>query len=190
MALESKKNLTTGEVAAFCDVNFRTVIRWIERGLLNAYKLPGRGDHRIPVDELISFMTEHGIPLPDSLLDNGKKIFVVDDEPAMTAAIARVLKRADYEVKTANDGFSAGAIIQSFKPALMTVDLNMPGVNGFDVINYVKSDANLHETRVLVISAEPIQRIRETVRHGADGYLSKPFENEELLQEVRRILAA
>jgi len=189
MAAEIKKNLTTGEVAAYCDVNFRTVIRWIERGILNAYKLPGRGDHRIPVEDLVAFMTSHGIPLPDSLKDNGRRIFVIDDEPAMTAAIARVLKRAHYEVKTANDGFSAGTTIPIFRPALIAVDLNMPGVSGFDVINYVKSDANLYESKVLVISAEPVQRIREAVRHGADGYLSKPFENEELLQEVKRILA-
>jgi excisionase family DNA binding protein len=50
-----KQALTTGEAAKYCGVNFRTVIRWIERGHLDAYKLPGRGDNRIPVDTFVDY---------------------------------------------------------------------------------------------------------------------------------------
>jgi two-component system, OmpR family, response regulator VicR len=127
---------------------------------------------------------------PESLLGCNKKILVVDDEPAMTAAISRVLSRAGYEVKTANDGFAAGSFVQAFRPALMTVDLKMPGVRGLEVISFVKSDQNIHETKVLVISAEPIEMLRESVLFGADGVLSKPFDNNELLQSVNTLMAA
>ena len=62
-----KRVLTTGEVADYCGVNFRTVIRWIKRGQLDAYQLPGRGDNRIEVDDFIDFLITHKMPVPDEL---------------------------------------------------------------------------------------------------------------------------
>lgn len=59
------QSLTTGEVASFCDVNFRTVIRWIKRGHLKAYQLPGRGDNRIVIKDFLQFLVEHSMPIPD-----------------------------------------------------------------------------------------------------------------------------
>ena len=56
--MSMQRVLTTGEVARFCGVNFRTVLRWIERGQLVAYRLPGRGDHRIKMDDFLAFMAE------------------------------------------------------------------------------------------------------------------------------------
>ena len=53
--MTDKNTLTTGEAAKYCGVNFRTVIRCIERGHLKAYKLPGRGDNRIPVKDCVRF---------------------------------------------------------------------------------------------------------------------------------------
>ena len=60
-----KRSFTTGEVAYFCGVSFRTVIQWIKRGHLNAYQLPGRGDNRIGVGDLLNFMEEYGMPIPE-----------------------------------------------------------------------------------------------------------------------------
>ena len=59
-----KMAFTTGEVASYCGVNFRTVIRWIKRRQLNAYQLPGRGDNRITRDDLVAFMKKYNIPIP------------------------------------------------------------------------------------------------------------------------------
>ncbi len=64
-----KRSLTTGEVAYFCGVNFRTVIRWIKRGHLNAYQLPGRGDNRIGVGDFLNFMEKYGMPVPEEFQD-------------------------------------------------------------------------------------------------------------------------
>ena len=186
----SRKTLTTGEAAAYCDVNFRTVIRWIERGILQAYKLPGRGDHRIPLEALRAFMLEHNMPIPNALEDNQDRVLIVDDEPAMAAAIARVLKRSGKEVDTALDGFSAGSKLQTFRPALITLDLKMPGVNGFDVLHFVKSDANVHPVKVLIISAEPAKDLHRAHNYGADAILAKPFDNEELVATVNHLLSS
>lgn len=57
--------LTTGEIAKYCGVNSRTVIRWIERGHLRAYHLPGRGDSRVEVQDFLDFLRRHQMPVPE-----------------------------------------------------------------------------------------------------------------------------
>lgn len=59
--------LTTGEIAQHCGVNARTVIRWIKRGYLNAYQLPGRGDNRVAVEDFVNFLKAHDMPIPEGL---------------------------------------------------------------------------------------------------------------------------
>ncbi|MBI3368662.1 MAG: response regulator, partial [Burkholderiales bacterium] len=163
-------------------------IRWIERGELQAYRLPGRGDYRIETSELQRFMREHGIPGADGARDAGRRVLVVDDEPAMARAIKRVLSRAGYEAVIAADGFLAGSLLHTFKPNLMTLDLRMPGIDGFAILGMLRETRPLPSLKVLVISGEREQRMREALVHGADDVLSKPFENEQLLQIVRRLL--
>ena len=62
-----KKVLTTGEVANICNVAPRTVSMWVDRGLLEGYRIPGSRDRRVPVAELVRFMKEHNIPGHDGL---------------------------------------------------------------------------------------------------------------------------
>ncbi len=59
---KGKKVLTTGDVAKICHVAHRTVSKWFDSGLLKGYRLPQSGDRRIQINELISFMKEHGMP--------------------------------------------------------------------------------------------------------------------------------
>ena len=63
--MQAKQILTTGEIARYCGVNFRTVIRWIERGRLKAYQLPGRGDNRVTVEDFIDFLKVNSMPIPE-----------------------------------------------------------------------------------------------------------------------------
>lgn len=67
MIMWEKTCLTTGEAARFCGVNFRTVIRWIKRGHLRAYQLPGRGDNRIETKEFLAFLARNEMPVPEEL---------------------------------------------------------------------------------------------------------------------------
>lgn len=112
--------LTTGEAARHCGVNFRTVTRWIERGLLQAYKLPGRGDKRILDEELRRFMLENNIPDHAAPASLPRRILIVDDEPAMARAIERTLRRDRFDTTIAANGFEAGALLPTFKPGVMT----------------------------------------------------------------------
>jgi len=182
------ETLTSTEAARICGVSFRTVIRWIERNELQAYRLPGRGDYRVLATELRRFMSAHGIPASDEMPGQPKRILVVDDETAMANAIKRTLKHDGYEVATASDGFLAGSMLHIFKPHLMTLDIHMPGIDGFGVLRFLREQPPPFPVKVLVVSGESEQRLQQALELGAHGALAKPFENQELLETVGRIL--
>ncbi len=184
------KVLTTGEAARHCGVTFRTVIRWIERGRLKAYKLPGRGDHRIRADDFVIFLRENSMPVPDEFGGGNRMILVVEDQPEMAAAIRRVLTRANYEVAVARDGFEAGTLLARHRPSLVTLDLKMPGVDGLQVLTYIREHSEHADTRVLVISAETTEGLERALIAGANDVLQKPFENTELLKKIEQLIVS
>jgi excisionase family DNA binding protein len=179
--------LTTGEAAKLCGVNFRTVLRWIERGLLWSYQLPGRGDHRVPIEELRRFMREHGIPDRSQSPVPARRVLIADDEPLMARAIERVLRRAGFETAVAPSGFEAGAMLYTFKPGVMTLDLRMPGIDGINVLRFLQTAYLPSPLRILVVSADTEDRLKQALALGAHDVLRKPFANKDLLEAVERL---
>lgn len=179
--------LTSREAAQVCGVNFRTVIRWIERGELAAYRLPGRGDYRISLMNLRAFMHKHGIPeKPNDARMN--RILIVDDELSMARAIERTLRRQGYETQIASDGFQAGSMLHTFMPGLMTLDLRMSGLDGFGVLQFLRETNQLGVFKVLVISGESGSRLQQALDQGAHAILAKPFANAQLVAAVQKLL--
>ncbi|MFT5594301.1 MAG: excisionase family DNA binding protein [Oceanicoccus sp.] len=175
---------TSGEVARLTGVNFRTVIRWIERGELEGYKLPGRGDHRVQHSALLDFMKKNDIPVPKEWLVSKSKVLVVDDDMAMANAIARVFKRLGWEVKEAHDGFEAGMLLAEFKPSIMTLDLKMPYMDGFKVLSLTRDKYKMKGLKIIVISAQSIDELEKALSMGANYILEKPFDNENLKRMI------
>lgn len=183
------KTLTTGEIAKICDVNLRTVIRWIERGELKGFKLPGRGNNRVLVEDFVSFLEQHGMPIPPEFAPkNNRRVLVLDDEPAITRLISRILRSGGYEVDVATDGFQGGAKLLQDRPALITLDLSMPGLDGFQVLDFIRSTSEIKNTKVVVVSALSTADLNRALEAGADAVLQKPFQNQELTEVVDRLL--
>lgn len=179
--LQQKRVLSTGDVARYCSVHFRTVIRWIERGSLKAYKLPGRGNNRIEAKDFIHFLKENKMPVPDEFQPATKRILIVDDEIEMSSTIQRIFNRAGYETAIARDGFQAGAMLFSFQPALMTLDLSMPYMDGFAVLEYIGHQEAHQDLKIVVISALDETRLAKARSSGAHRTLAKPFSKKNLL---------
>ncbi|WP_083608181.1 response regulator [Teredinibacter haidensis] len=178
MTGSNKEMYSSGEVARLCGVSLRTVLNWIAKGWLEAHQLPGaRGDNRIMRGDLIAFMNAHKMPLPDIFQPTLRSALVVDDEIPMANAIKRILRGKGFEVSVANDGFSAGLFYASQKPALMTLDLQMPTMDGFQVLEKVAAEKC---GKIVVISGLDKQALSKTLSMGADAVLQKPFENEQL----------
>lgn len=185
------KTLTTGEIAQFCDVNQRTVIRWIDRGDLKGFKLPGRGNNRVLEQDFVAFLKKSGMPVPEQFeSDLPDSVLIVDDEPQVAAAISRVLRRAGIQSSIATDGFSAGSLLMKERPKLMTLDLSMPGLDGYDVIRFVRQSAEISNTKILVLSALNDPCLNKALECGADAVMQKPFDNDELVDKVEDMLVS
>ena len=121
-------------------------------------------------------------PTPD-------RILVVDDEPDIVALVVFHLARAGYRVATASTGPDAIAVAQQERPALVVLDLMLPGLSGFDVLERLRAEEATRNVAVLMLTArrEEPDRIRGLTL-GADDYLTKPFSPQELVLRVGAIL--
>lgn len=168
-----------------------TVLGWIKSGKLKSYRTPG-AHNRILKDDLWTFIREYGLPFlgPDSPPDSSKKkILLVDDEPNFLKMIKTGLSReADWIVETAGDSLEAGLKVGAWRPALLVLDLNMPGFDGIDFCRFLKKNFNYETLPVIIVTG---QQRTETEKNGVldlgiFAYLEKPFTLEALIQEVRR----
>ncbi len=175
------KFLKTGEVADYCGVTLRTVLNWIQKGQLKAHQLPGRRrDNRVAPKDLLAFMERNGIPVPNELravLPGKPSVVIVDDEPQMQRAIARVAHRAGLEPLIAANGFEAGRLCEKHEPSVMTLDLQMPGLNGFALLGHLGKNRSFS---IIVVSGLPEHDLQRALSLGADYVLAKPFANEAL----------
>lgn len=205
-----KDALTTGEVAKYCGVNFRTVIRWIEKGYIEAYKLPGRGDNRVPVEAFKDFLTKNDMPIPEALRLNtcaeneiqsqckgglsealsASKVLVVEDESLMAKSMSRTIKRSGYEVRIASNGIEAGIMLERYRPDIVTLDLQMPGMGGYDVLRALRENAEYSAIKVLIVSAATKEKLEEAKALGGDDILEKPFIAEDLKVKLDQLSAA
>jgi two-component system phosphate regulon response regulator PhoB len=122
-------------------------------------------------------------------LQQNDSVLVVDDEPDIVALVAYNLLKAGYRVATASTGQDAIDQTRREKPSLIVLDLMLPGMSGFDVLEQLRADDNTRNVAVLMLTArrdEP-DRIRG-LSLGADDYLTKPFSPPELVLRVGAIL--
>jgi len=117
------------------------------------------------------------------------RILVVDDEPEIVALVTYHLAKTGYRISTASSGQDALDMARRDRPSLIVLDLMLPGMSGFDVLEQLRSDDATRDVAVLMLTArrEEPDRIRG-LSLGADDYLTKPFSPQELVLRVGAIL--
>jgi twitching motility two-component system response regulator PilH len=116
-------------------------------------------------------------------------ILVVEDSPTERQLIRKMLEEKGYRVAEAADGNAALAAVQREKPALLLLDVVLPGPNGFQICRQLKSSPDTRDIRIVMMSSKNQEADRFWgLKQGADEYLVKPFKSEDLLASVRRQL--
>jgi DNA-binding response OmpR family regulator len=111
------------------------------------------------------------------------KILVVDDDPAIRNLISRYLSQQDYQVETASDGHSALEKFEQFNPDLVVLDLNLPDTTGLALCREMQSRTSVF---ILMLTSEKDPKLG--LKEGADDFVTKPFDLEELNLRIKAIL--
>ncbi len=180
-----KTVFTTGEAAKICKVSQQTIIRCFDSGQLKGFRVPGSRFRRIPRDALYRFMKENSIPT-DALESGRRKILVVDDDPEIVQLIKdALLSDGRFEVRDVDNGFAAGMLAKEYHPDLMVLDIMLPDINGKAVCELVRSDPSMSDIRIFCISGMVEEdKIDELKEAGADDYMHKPVDVDELLRRI------
>jgi len=121
----------------------------------------------------------------------GKKILVVEDSPMTRSLIISSLEEVgDFTIIEAANGFQALRKLPEVSPDLVITDINMPDINGLEVVRFVKQSENFKHIPVIIVTTEGRDVDKERgLRLGADKYLVKPFKPGQLQQFVRELLS-
>jgi two-component system, OmpR family, alkaline phosphatase synthesis response regulator PhoP len=119
-----------------------------------------------------------------------RTLLVVDDEPSILETTRFILESEGYRVLAARDGEEALEVLRRERPPIVLLDVMIPKLNGFDVCRAIKADPELRSTFVLVLTARG-QRADEAMalEAGADTYMRKPFDDEEILACIEAVFA-
>jgi excisionase family DNA binding protein len=184
-----KTVFTTGEAAKICKVSQQTIIRCFDNGQLKGFRVPGSRFRRIPREALYKFMKENGIPT-DALESGKRKVLLVDDDAELVELMTKVLEEdGRFEVRIASNGFDAGMMVKEYRPDLIVLDVMLPDINGKEVCHRVRADLTLEDVRILCISGMIEEdKVHELKLSGADDFLHKPFDIEELIDRMCGLL--
>ncbi len=189
-----RNTLTTYEIAQHCQVTPRTVIQWINEGKLKAFRTPGNHS-RVKNEDFLDFLIKYQMPIPLRFItgegNEMKRILIVDDDKDMVALTKRfLLIQKDYAVEVALDGFEAGEKFVSFKPHLVLLDVRMPGMDGYRVCSRIRSNPENKNVKILFISGNTDdEAVIEMKKVGADAFLPKPFEMNNLKEKIQELLS-
>lgn len=125
--------------------------------------------------------------LPDKNASEFPRVLVVDDDPAIVRLVSRKLEMSGYRVMTATSGSDAlERIAQDGLPHLAIVDINMPGIDGFEFCRIVQQFADLPVILLTAVDQEEV--VIQGIEHFAEDYVTKPFSPRELMARVGRVL--
>lgn len=120
-----------------------------------------------------------------------KRVLIADDEPNIVASLEFLMEQAGYEVKVAADGREALELVAAFRPDLVLLDVMMPGKNGYEICQSLKSDPATRAVKVVMLSAKGRDiEVAKGLELGADAYVTKPFSTRELVARIRDMLDA
>jgi len=185
-----KDVLTTGEVAKICNVAPRTVSKWFDSGRLKGYRIPGSKDRRIPLNDLIGFMKEHGIPM-DGVVTGRPRVLIADREVEVVDTMKRLLdEHTNYDVDVVTSAFEAGLHCERTHPGVVLLDLHLEGGDGRTICAAIRRHEDLQITKVIGMSSRLTDGQAHQLRSaGFDGFLKKPFNIKQVMNAVEDALS-
>ncbi len=188
--LKRKEVLTTGQAAKICRVSRNTVERWIDKGMLSGYRIPGGGHRRVLISELMRFVNIRNIPVTDFPFSK-IRILVVDDKDGIGSKLGEDLKiKTDCEVQTVDSNFQAAFKIQEFKPQIILINLSAKSNNikPESICEGIHTRKDLRAIKLIAITNDP--QSPDFSKFGFDDYISisEPDNLSSVVRKIERLV--
>ncbi len=193
--------LKISEVAELAQVLASTIRHYTDVGLLRVAGYTDGGHRLYAKGEVISriekiqTLSKRGFSLPQIKTEiegsKGKKLLLVDDDPEVGEFVTELMKLRypDWTIRVATDGFSAGTVLSEYYPDIVILDLMLPGVNGFAVCQQIRKDPAHKGVRIIGITGYDSPEMKSKIfAAGADDYLAKPMDVNDLIEKIKKLL--
>ena len=178
---------TTHDISRLLQVDPSTVSKWIDRGILLAFRTPG-GHRRVRSGDLRSFLITHQMPVPDELGSGTVQLLMVDDEKPVLDALKRAFKpyANQVELTSTTSGVEALLLVSEHKPHGMLVDLSMPDLDGLEVCRRIRARKALEGVRIITMTGRYTPDVVEqSLKAGATACMAKPVDVQQVLDVFR-----
>ena len=186
------------EVAKLCGVVNQTAINWIKNKHLKAFNTPG-GQFRVYPEDLMEFMRSRNIQVPVEVrvacgekVSESDSLIIVDDDRGLNSVVAKFIskKLPLLPVYQAFDSFEAGSLMSEKQPSILLLDLNLPGIDGFDLCRKINESERFGKPSIIIITALENEEIESKVKElGVKGFMKKPLDLVRIVDSVKNILS-
>jgi CheY-like chemotaxis protein len=115
-----------------------------------------------------------------------KTVLVIDDDDGLQESLEALLEMEGYQVLLARDGIQALEVLKTTRPALILLDLMMPRMNGYELVEQMRQQGYLPGIPIIVLTAD-VRARQKAAQLGAESFVTKPFELDDLLQQIQRL---
>ncbi|MBD0330887.1 MAG: response regulator [Thermoleophilia bacterium] len=177
--------LTLGQAAKYLGVAQSTIRKWSDQGRLAAFYTPG-GHRRYRRSDLDRFLERSG---PAGRVREGPVVLIVDDDPGLRAFVRSQLELEGYAVREAGNADEGLAALEQAPPDLILLDVMMPQVDGWEMLRRVHERHGVGAIPVLMFSGKiDASSAHEASSRGAQGFLGKPFDPQQLIESAKQML--
>jgi excisionase family DNA binding protein len=175
--------LTLGQAARYLGVAQSTIRKWSDNGRVRVYKTPGR-HRRYRRDDLDAFLERSG---PEAR--RGPVVLIVDDDDRLREYVRVNLEMEGYTVREAGSAEEGMRVLDDSRPDLILLDVMMPEVDGWEMLQRVHDRHGVGAVPVVMFSGKvDEQAAGEAAERGAQGFIGKPFDPQELIAQTKQLL--
>src|SRR5438552_1484238 len=177
--------LTLGQAAKYLGVAQSTIRKWSDQGRVPAFYTPG-GHRRYRKGDLDQFLERSG---PSGPTEGSSVVLIVDDDPRMREYVRVNLEMEGYSVRESGSAEEGLSVLEESTPDLVLLDVMMPGVDGWEMLQRVQERHGVGTIPVIMFSGKVDETAAsEAASRGAEGFIGKPFNPQELIDQTKQLL--
>jgi excisionase family DNA binding protein len=177
--------LTLGQAAKYLGVAQSTIRKWSDQGRVPAFYTPG-GHRRYRKGDLDEFLDRSS---PSATTNGTSTVLIVDDDPRLREYVRVNLEMEGYSVREAGSAEEGLAVLEESTPDLVLLDVMMPGVDGWEMLRRVQERHGVGAIPVIMFSGKIDETAAdEAASRGAQGFIGKPFDPHELIEQTKQLL--